>query len=601
MSKVKESWTKASATLGAFSPFYQEGMFRLVQEHNAPNNWFTLTQVRSSEPNPYQVADMQAGNPYASPDRQRERLNALVEAGVLEEVEDGRYCLNERGRAIADGFYTMAHENLKDMQPLSAEALDTVANLLNRVVTATDNAAEPATKANLSVSRWTDPGLDAPAVIRIDQYVTDLLRYRDDAHIGAWEKHGVSGPAWESLTFIKQEDDVNTPEALAERLNRGYSADDYAAAVQELVAKGWVAAENGHFVATDKGVAIRDAAEVETDRLFYQGWKTLSDAEVDKLDDLLGRLNNKLTDMALIEMWPLATSLSGAINPVAGNVVGPAFNEIFGQNNGRFFFPTLQALGKAPEAFRAEDFVARFPYSNIDRVTQNLKDAAEAGFLNNHGDGNFTVSEKGKKAVNAINDVFYGALGKVEALEDNAMERLEGLLGKLVQASLDADIPGDKTPLLISHKSHTHHDVALLAKIDQRLDDLNAFRDVSHIAAWTSDHDINPRTWETLAFVHSGRENTGAALAERLPFRGYKAEDYDASLAELVELGWIEEGPEGYVATEKGNQVRQTAEEKTDKNFYAPWSVLENNELNQLRIGLMRLKVRLESLVEQNN
>jgi hypothetical protein len=104
MSKVQDTWTKASATLGAFSPFYQEGMFRLVRDHNAPNNWFTLTQVRSSEPNPYQVADMQAENPYTSPDRQRERLAALVEAGVLDEVEDGRYCLNERGRAIADGF-----------------------------------------------------------------------------------------------------------------------------------------------------------------------------------------------------------------------------------------------------------------------------------------------------------------------------------------------------------------------------------------------------------------------------------------------------------------------------------------------------------------
>jgi hypothetical protein len=158
---------------------------------------------------------MQAENPYTSPDRQRERLAALVEAGVLDEVEDGRYCLNERGRAIADGFYAMAHENLKDIKPLTDSELEEAANLLNRIVKATDKAVEPALKANLRASRWTDPGQDALAVIRIDQYTTDLTRFRDDAHIGAWQRYGVSGPAWEALTSIKQADGVNTPDTLA--------------------------------------------------------------------------------------------------------------------------------------------------------------------------------------------------------------------------------------------------------------------------------------------------------------------------------------------------------------------------------------------------
>jgi hypothetical protein len=186
----------------------------------------------------------------------------------------------------------------------------------------------------------------------------------------------------------------------------------------------------------------------------------------------------------------------------------------------------------------------------------------------------------------------------VEALSDNAMTQLEELLNKLVQAALEAETPGDKLPLVLSHKSQTHPDAAPLARIDQHLDDLNAFRDVSHIAAWSGDYQIPGRTWEAFAFVHDGRANTAEALAERLPGRGYSAEDYAASLAELVELGWIENGPDGYAATEKGNQVRQQAEEKTNEYFYAPWSVLENNELNQLRTGMARLKVNLEGQVE---
>jgi hypothetical protein len=63
-----------------------------------------------------------------------------------------------------------------------------------------------------------------------------------------------------------------------------------------------------------------------------------------------------------------------------------------------------------------------------------------------------------------------------------------------------------------------------------------------------------------------------------------------------LRLGWIENGADGYQVTEKGRKVHQTAEDKTNEYFYAPWSVLENNELNQLRVGLMQLKVNLEGL-----
>jgi predicted transcriptional regulator len=594
MSKIQDAWTKASATLGAFNPFYQEGIVRLAREHNAPNNWFTLTQVRSTEPKAFRVADLQAGNPYASPDRYRERLNALVEAGVLEAVEGG-YCLNERGRAIVDGFYNMAHENIKDLKPLSDSELDEVADMLGRIVHTTDDLPTPAAKPNFSFSRWTDPGDDAPAVIRIDQYVTDLIRYREDAHLGAWLHHDVSGPAWESLTYLWREDDVNTPDALAERLNRGYTADDYQAAVNELVNQGWVKAENGHYEVTEKGTKVRETAETETDRLFYQGWATLSDAEVDRLDDLLERLNSALGDMALTNMWPLANAAQGAINPPTRDAVTPAFNEIFG-DNGRFFFLMLQVSGT--NGYRAEDHVARFPYINIEQSSRLLKEAAEIGYLNNHGDGTFTVTEKGKKAIVDINDVFYGALGELEAVPDDVLEQVEGLLDKLVQATLEAEKPADKSPVTIIHNSRTHPDAALLARIDMHLDDLNAFRDVSHAAAWQEDHDIPGRTWETLAFVYNGQENTAADLAERLSSRGYTEKDYATSLAQLVQLGWAEEGEDGYQITEAGKKVRQTAEDKTNEYFYAPWSVLEGNELNQLRFGLMRLKVNLEGLVD---
>jgi Mn-dependent DtxR family transcriptional regulator len=337
---------------------------------------------------------MQAQTPYTSPASQAKVLAGLAEAGFVNEVEDGRYCLNDRGRAIVDGFYESAHGGMRELQPLPAGELAQLTGLLGRIVQASEQAAEPLLKANLQASRWTDPGDDASAPIRIDQYVTDLLRYRDDAHLAAWNHLEVSGPAWEAFAFIWREENVNTAEALAERLSfRGFNAEDYAAAIEELVNQGWVAAENGRYRVTDSGTAIREAAEAETDRLFYAGWSTLSTAEVDTLDELLGRLNNNLNEIALARMWPLADGVSRAISPITRQAVASAFAENFGENGGAFFFLTLQAMGKSPDTYSAEDYVRRFPYANMERPANNLRDAAEAGFLISDGSDGYTVRQ----------------------------------------------------------------------------------------------------------------------------------------------------------------------------------------------------------------
>jgi hypothetical protein len=234
----------------------------------------------------------------------------------------------------------------------------------------------------------------------------------------------------------------------------------------------------------------------------------------------------------------------------------------------------------------------------MERPANNLRDAAEAGFLNADGRGGYTVSQVGKAAVQRVHDVFYHHLGELEALPAEEMEQLEGLLDKLVQASIEAEKPAGKSAVYICHNSHTHPDAASLARIDQHLDDLNAFRDDSHVAAWKKEHSIEGRTWETFSLICSNQANTAASLAGRLPNRGYDEESYAASLAELAAMGWIEKGEDGYRVTEKGQKVYQTAEETTNQYFYAPWSVLEGNELGQLRNLLIRLKVNLEGMAE---
>ena len=74
-------------TLQAFSPFYQEGISKLLQEADPPNSWFLLNLVRANEPEPLTLEQMREFGPYASPQVQAARANELMEAGFLEAID----------------------------------------------------------------------------------------------------------------------------------------------------------------------------------------------------------------------------------------------------------------------------------------------------------------------------------------------------------------------------------------------------------------------------------------------------------------------------------------------------------------------------------
>ena len=295
------------------------------------------------------------------------------------------------------------------------------------------------------------------------------------------------------------------------------------------------------------------------------------------------------------QLWPLATSVSQAISAVTRPPVDPILAEHFG--DGRLFPVTHLARGIAPEALTAERFGRRAAYTNLDTINDRLNQAAEAGLLANQGDSAFTIAERGRVAIDSANGVFYRYLTDLETLPAADLETLEKLLDRLVQASLEATEPGNKWGLANSHRLHPDVAYGPLARIDQHLDDLNAFRDDAHLAAWQP-YGVDGRSWEAFTFIWRSEAQTAAELAEKLPFRGYSAGDYAESLAELAGRGWLMQVDGLYRLTDEGQQLRQTAEETTDYYFYTPWAILDENEQAQLRNLLIQLKLKLEQLAE---
>ncbi len=287
-------------SMGAFAPFYQQKMRKAIEEEELPNQWFTLNLVRGAEPEPFTLERLHEILPYTKSSQFAENLEELKRQKWLKSTVEGAYRISDKGRRKIERVYKVAHEAIGAVEVLPASELETLSALLQRVVEATLSADEPKDKWALRYSRWSDPGHNAPLSVKVDQYLTDLIRFRDDAHIAAWKLCDVSPQAWEALTFLWR-DDAHTAEELAENLPfRGYSAEEYQAALCELAEHGWAEQTLDGFKITEQGERLRQGAENETDRLYFGPWDCLRASERDRLLDLLSRLCERLKHMVVV-------------------------------------------------------------------------------------------------------------------------------------------------------------------------------------------------------------------------------------------------------------------------------------------------------------
>ncbi len=104
------------------------------------------------------------------------------------------------------------------------------------------------------------------------------------------------------------------------------------------------------------------------------------------------------------------------------------------------------AYGLSPEPLTPEAFGQRVPYTNLEVVKTQLKEAAERGWLNPLGADQYTVSARGKETVDRFFDHADGLFGGIESLPERELQRMVELLTKVV--------PVPETSL---NRSSNHH------------------------------------------------------------------------------------------------------------------------------------------------
>ncbi len=256
----------------------------------SPTGWYGwLLTTYFLRPEHFSLELIGRRDPYGSPARWRSRLENAVKLGFLVSDDRGGYSLTAAGEKAAEIVVQASYSAMAHLSPLDETQLERLSALLERLVTGTLAAPEPPHKWALYLSRRTDPGPNAMAMIRIDQWLTDLGSYRDDCHTSSWQGLGVSALAWEMLTLIWHGEAHAAVDFESKLERRGYKREAFVQALAELSARGWVAGDAQAADITRAGREVRDRAEGLTDEYFYRPWTVLSDVEREELDMLLAR------------------------------------------------------------------------------------------------------------------------------------------------------------------------------------------------------------------------------------------------------------------------------------------------------------------------
>ncbi|MFN2115084.1 MAG: helix-turn-helix domain-containing protein [Anaerolineae bacterium] len=274
--------------LQAYSEHYRREIEGLLDERGLEGTDLWLSQVAwARRPDPVTIDDVRSRVPYMAVREAERRLKCAVHHDLLEPA--GRaFKLTPEGREVVDEIarllLTAATRTGPPGSAANTAATAAIAPLRDVVGAAATAAAIPT--PNLDASRKFDPGTDGPALEQWRRLMADLFAFRDDAHIAAWTVYGVTGYVWEAFSHIwggnVWGDPVCTASELAAKLShRGYHEDEYEQALDRLVARGWLSAEDDVYAPSVAGAKLRAAAEEATDELFFAPWALTDDEQAD--------------------------------------------------------------------------------------------------------------------------------------------------------------------------------------------------------------------------------------------------------------------------------------------------------------------------------
>lgn len=275
-----------------YAPALQEGC---VSAGLSGPEFFTLLAIPSFQPDPINAKLLQIRGAYTSLERYEFLLKSLQTKNLLEIYGDQSYALTEVGQRTIKEIMQPVYAALSGIQALPVTEMMDLASRLKDYTDACLAAPEPPGTWCIQHARRNSPGAGVSMMVRIEQFLTELTAFRDDAHLAAWRSYEISGHAWDVLTLLMVEKSLPVEEVNAKLKRRGNTLEQTHTAINQLSKKGWAVLSEGEIAQiTPFGVEIRQIAEETTNRYYYTPFKSLSDTEVKQTIDLLTKFRRSL-------------------------------------------------------------------------------------------------------------------------------------------------------------------------------------------------------------------------------------------------------------------------------------------------------------------
>lgn len=296
--------------------------------------------------------------------------------------------------------------------------------------------------------------------------------------------------------------------------------------------------------------------------------------------------------MNLTTIWSTIEQAFEPLDKIGGDAMMRAVAELGLQPGWFTWFAAAALFG--PEPFTTGLFMRMFPYGLVRLNEERFAAAAQGGYVTSDGQGEYRATAAARTVAAQVLGAMNASIAHLQPLPDEQLRRLAGYLARLADASLAASEPPN---FLMAHKRvylPDGHDASPLLQVALRINELTAYRDDAHIAAWQP-LGVAGHAWEALTTLWRGGAAALDALHAKLGARGVPREVYAEDLHDLMAYGWVAEEAGVYRATPAGQQTRENAEALTERYFFAPWACLSAAEqedvfdlATQMRDGLRR-------------
>ena len=287
-------WQIMEAALASLAERFEPLLERKCSEAMMDRRvWGLLLAVYTFEPDETSAGHLMIRSPYTSVDSYMNRLRSAAHNVLLDEVSPGTFRLTDHGRSITLQIVQAIREVMAHSDPLLPADSGRLAVLLDRLVQACLQTPPPPETWSISLSNKLIPALNPPMPF-IEQSFSCLAAYRDDSHLAAWRRSGLSAMALETLTLLWR-GEVTSLDELCKRLERrGHPCQVYNNVLGELREHGFITGPAQAPWVTGTGRVFRNEIEEDTDRFFYAPWSVLKTEEKMELLDLATRMRDGL-------------------------------------------------------------------------------------------------------------------------------------------------------------------------------------------------------------------------------------------------------------------------------------------------------------------